>query len=397
MWRIIRYFAGTCRLTVSGASTQWALNALSENRIAFFDILHKDEFTLCFSVYRRELPAVRKAVEHAMCQIDGEECFGFAVTFAGICKRPLLPVLLLAASLAAFAMTQFVFFYEVQGNDAVPSQKILRELRSLGVGFGVYGPDIHPQQIKNQMLRRIFELQWLTVRQSGCKAVVVVRERPEIYPIIDRKAPHNVIASSSGVVTKCDVLSGNALCRVGDAVKSGELLVSAYTDLGYKTQVSSASAEIYALTRHRLRVVCPDDVQQKRSLGKKRHHAALVVGEKRINIFGNSRISDRNCDKIIKEYPITLPGKNVLPITIEITELTDYDTERTKYESALPRLTETAEIYLKNSMIAGKILHYRQVLSQKNGVFVLDYTAQCEEMIARTVDAELFKDALTND
>ncbi len=93
------------------------------------------------------------------------------------------------------------------------------------------------------MLRRIPELQWLTVTQNGMCAEVVVRERPEREPVLDRKTPQNVVASRAGVITEVLCFDGNCLVSPGQAVESGQLLVSAYTDLEFKTQVSAARAE----------------------------------------------------------------------------------------------------------------------------------------------------------
>lgn len=154
-----------------------------------------------------------------------------------------------AAIAAGIVVPKYVFFYEVEGNEAVPSAQILRELRELGVGFGTYGPSIKPQELKNQMLLRIPKLQWLTVQQSGMCARVVVRERPDKAPVLDRKVPTDVIASRAGVLTRVEAVAGNCLCAPGQAVAGGELLVSAYTDFGFKTQVTAARAEIYARDR----------------------------------------------------------------------------------------------------------------------------------------------------
>lgn len=135
-----------------------------------------------------------------------------------------LLILLAAAIAAGIVVPKYVFFYEVEGNEAVPSAQILRELRELGVGFGTYGPSIKPQELKNQMLLRIPKLQWLTVQQSGMCARVVVRERPDKAPVLDRKVPTDVIASRAGVLTRVEAVAGNCLCAPGQAVGGGELL-----------------------------------------------------------------------------------------------------------------------------------------------------------------------------
>ena len=196
MWRVIWFFLGVTRLQVTGASPEWCLQRLAKARVPFHFCGKPDAFTAGIWILRRDEARVTRLVRAAGCECHVEERGGFPAIFGGLQRRLWLPVLLLAAAAAAVIVPKFVFFYTVEGNETVPSAQILRELQELGVGFGTYGPSIKPQELKNQMLLRIPKLQWLTVQQSGMRAVVVVRERPEKEPVLDRRSPVNVVAFS---------------------------------------------------------------------------------------------------------------------------------------------------------------------------------------------------------
>ncbi len=148
------------------------------------------------------------------------------------------------------------------------------------------------------MLFRIPELQWLTVTQNGACATVVVRERPEAEPVDDRKTARNVVAARAGLVTRVSVLAGSSLCKPGDVVREGQLLVSAYADFGYKTQVSGALAEIYAKTWHRACTVLPETAERKQYTGTQSRCVSLVLGRKRWKLFRGQRIFYGNGDKM---------------------------------------------------------------------------------------------------
>ena len=195
MWRVIWFFLGVTRLQVTGASPEWCLQRLAKARVPFHFCGKPDAFTAGIWILRRDEARVTRLVRAAGCECHVEERGGFPAIFGGLQRRLWLPVLLLAAAAAAVIVPKFVFFYTVEGNETVPSAQILRELQELGVGFGTYGPSIKPQELKNQMLLRIPKLQWLTVQQSGMRAVVVVRERPEKEPVLDRRSPVNVVAA----------------------------------------------------------------------------------------------------------------------------------------------------------------------------------------------------------
>lgn len=395
MWRIIWFFLGWRRVRLTGASPQWSLNALSARRVAFRDVARVDEFTIETTILTRDFDAARAAAERAMCQIDVLKSGGFGVTFAGLRRRwGLVLLLTLAVAVAALFLPHFVLFYEVSGNETVPEELILRNLKELGVGFGTYGPSIKPQWIKNHMLRRIPKLQWITITQNGCCAKVIVRERPETPTVNDRKTPRNVVASRAGVLTRVSVLEGNALCKVGDVVGEGELLVSAYTDFGYKISVSGALAEIYAETSRRSCAVIPDKTLKKVPNGEKRTQVSLVIGQKRVNIFGNSSIQTPECDKITTYRTLTLAGGYTFPITLEITHISGYDTveEDTDAAWAQQMMRQLAREDVQRDMIAGQILSESFSLEHEGGGLRLYSVFSCEEMIARMTRARILED-----
>lgn len=391
MWTILWFFVGMLRVRITGASPDWALERMGQRRIAVREIAHRDAFTLEATILKRDLGRAQAAVRGAMCELEVTEEAGFYHTFRGALRRPVLFAGLILTVLGAVLLPRFVFFYEVSGNERVPTAVILRELEELGVGFGTFGPNIKPQDIKNQILNRIPELQWLTVQQSGMCARVIVRERPEPEPIYDRKTPGNVIAAQSGVITSVDCMAGNCLCEPGQAVSKGDLLVSAYTDHGFKTQVSAALAEIYAETAHHTVTVTPDRVLKKVPTGRTCKQIALIAGNRRWNIFGKSGFFHKNCDKMTVYHQLQLPGGYFFPFGIAITVFSEYDTEEVplSLDDAESFLRQDAVRAVSDTMIAGRILDVQGEVTRDGGLFRLASRIRCEEMIARMVPASI--------
>ena len=166
---------------------------------------------------------------------------------------------------------------------------------------------------------------------SGMCAEVVVRERPEREPVLDRKTPQNVVASRAGVITEVLCFDGNCLVSPGQAVESGQLLVSAYTDLEFKTQVSAARAEIYAKTVRHTETVLPETALQKRPSGTRRQ-LSLLLGNRRICLWGGGN-SGSNCDKSTERRFFALPGGYFLPVGLEIVTIFSYDTYETEADA----------------------------------------------------------------
>ena len=390
MWRVIWFFLGVSRLSITGASPEWCMQRLAKARVAFHFGAKPDEFTAEVWVLQRDEARAAQLIRMGGCDCEVLEHGGFAAVFGGLGKRPVLLVLLAAAIAAAIVVPKFVFFYAVEGNETVPSAQILRELRELGVGFGTYGPSIKPQELKNQMLLRIPKLQWLTVQQSGMCARVVVRERPDKEPVLDRKAPTDVIASRAGVLTRVEAVAGNCLCAPGQAVAGGELLVSAYTDFGFKTQVTAARAEIYAETVRQAVCVLPETKTVKDGRTAARCAVSLLVGRRRISLFG-AAMPERAYEKETKIRYLTLPGGFSLPLGIAITRICEYDTreETLRAQNAEKQLLEQVQADAKRDMIAGTVRDCSVQTEQSGGCIRLYASLRCEEMIARMRPASL--------
>ena len=394
MWRLIWFLQGYVQAELRGASPEWALERLSNARVAFLRVQRIDDFTIALLILRKDVLKAEAAAQKAMCELAVVREMGFGKTFGGLWRRRLFALGLVLCAAGAFVIPKFVFFYDVVGNETVPDAEILRALHSLGVGFGTYGPDIQPQALKNKMLLLVPELQWFTVQQSGMCAHVVVRERPEKLAVEERRAPMNVVAAKDGVLTSVSSLEGNCLCAPGQAVTEGQVLISAYTDLEFTTRVSAALGEIYAETLTHKQVVCPDTALFKQPNGKTARRISLLVGEKRWNIFANGGNLEGKCDKITKNHMLTLPGGFEIPVGLEITEFSGYDLVKKPLpeETAQAILLEQLERGVRQDMIAGEILDEALDLTRQNDRYELHASVRCEEMIARMVRASILKE-----
>ena len=394
MWRLIWFLQGYVHAELRGASPEWALERLSNARVAFLRVQRIDDFTIALLILRKDVLKAEAAARKAMCELAVVREMGFGKTFGGLWRRRLFVLGLLLCAAGAFVIPKFVFFYDVVGNETVPDAEILRALHSLGVGFGTYGPDIQPQALKNKMLLLVPELQWFTVQQSGMCAHVVVRERPEKLAVEERRAPMNVVAAKDGVLTSVSSLEGNCLCAPGQAVTEGQVLISAYTDLEFTTRVSAALGEIYAETLTHKQVVCPDTALYKQPNGKTARRISLLVGEKRWNIFANGGNLEGKCDKITKTHMLTLPGGFEIPVGLEITELSGYDLVKKPLpeETAQALLIEQLERGVRQDMIAGEILDEALDLTRQTDRYELHASVRCEEMIAKMVRASILKE-----
>jgi len=393
MSRLYHFIRGYIRIKICGASPQWVLNHLAANRIPFWDVVWEDAFKLPCSVHVSDQKGIRKAAEKGMCDIREGPEIGLKQTVCGVRRRKMLLFGLVFSVAVVLLLQRYVLFYQIIGNERVPTAAILRQLQELGIGFGTPGRQIIPQWVKDNLLQDLPELEWITVVHNGSRAQVIVRERPEKTKTEDRSLIANVVASRGGMITKQSVMAGQQMRQVGDTVSKGDILISGFVDLGRTVLAQHANGEIYARTWYEEQVVRPISCYKKIDAGEKTRSIWLVVGEKRIKIYGNSGIVGGVCDKMNYSMTIDLPGDLVFPITLLVQDVQVNQWAREEMPAAAveQQLKQYQTRCVQSQMVAGEILDMTANVTKKNACYLLTSMLECHEMIARSIEVEWYR------
>ena len=390
MYRVIRFLRGYVHLRITGAAPEQCINLLAEKNLRFWGLYREDALHYTLYVYQKDLIAIRRCIMHCFAEVQILRNHGFAQRYGGLRKRPILVFGMLLALAATFFFQKFVWVLDVQGAQTLHEEEILRALEEENIRFGTRGADIDSELTKHRMLLRLPKLSWLAVNRSGGVLHVLVTERSSPTSEQPPYRVANVVAACDGVLTEISVLEGMKLCKVGQTVTAGQLLVSGYEDYGLRVRAVCANAEIYARTWHAGTIVTPDTVLVKAYTGRIWTQKTLIIGRKRINLSGNSGIPLVNCDKMISEKCLPLPGGYELPLRLETAiyreyRLTAQETSRTEAETLL----HTAWRQLtKQAMTIGEIQETAATVLHTDGLYVLHAESTCREMIARLVPAE---------
>ena len=398
MNRIYWYFRGYIRVTISGASIDWAINRLTASRIPFWGLERSDDFTLHLCVFVKDVEKVRNAVSAAMCEIIMQKGQGLREIIGGVFHRPIFLMGIAISMLTVLFCQNFLLFFDVAGNETITDTQIIREVENLGIRFGTYGPNVKPKWIKDHILNVMPQLQWITVTQNGCMAQIIVRERPERPEVSDRKGYANIVAQRDGQITDISVLSGQPVVQSGDLVLEGELLVSGVIDLERIFSVVHAQAEIYARTWREKTIVTPEECWHQEQMDGSKTCIWLELGKNRIKLFGNSGISDTACDKMINRRFITLSGDLQLPVSVLVETMTPCVISELSVDtsSAQAALETYAVETVQSELVAGEITSRLLRTTKDKGCHVLHAKFECREMIARTVEGKWNKEDFHN-
>lgn len=375
---------GTAVLEITGAFPEDALNRLSRHRIPFRHAERLDRFTVQISAARRDAQRIAELARLAQCDCRCVRQTGLARHFRGLRYRALL-VLAAALMIAALCvLPQFIWTLEVQGCETLHPEQVLRALESIGVGFGTWGPSVDIQTVKNHMLALLPELEWIAVNRSGGRATVLVHERVSVPEVTSRRGAVNLVAARTGIISRMEVYSGDAVVTAGQTVLRGELLVSGCLERTTGVSFTHAMAEVYARTWRDVTAVTPRCTLEKRETGRQIKRYALIIGKLRINFYTNSGISGVTYDKMTQTIPLTLPGGITLPLSLVEITCRAYETasQPVSEEEARTSLDAAVQACLARQLVGGSIEAYRSELQWEDACYQLRAVAECSEQIA---------------
>ncbi len=378
------------RIELTSADISNLLEEINRVGIVLSHVERTDELTVGATVPMEEMQRLETLLSRRGERIRIIGRNGAYWRLRSFLHRPVLIVGLLFLFFLSLWIPSRVLFIRVEGNRNIPAKRILEQAEQCGIRFGATRSTVRSERLKNALLEVMPELQWAAVNTSGCVAIISVQERAVTEQQESLGGVSSIVAVRDGIITGCTVKRGTALCKVGQAVQSGEVLVSGYNDCGLVIQALRADAEIFAQTKRSNTVVMPLDFQHRGQIAYIEKKYSLIFGKKKINFYNDSGISNVTCDKIYAEYPLFLPGGFTLPVAIAVESVIHYDTAvvQINQENVVSELKRASKEYVLSQMISGEILDSSQLVNVSEQLCTLTEEFTCREMIGRVKNEE---------
>ena len=387
--------AGSLEVKLHCADPSYAISLLEQSGIPLRKVQFVDELTIHFTVSRWDIQKLRLIAEKRGFEVRISARRGLYWLLPGLIRRPVLLLgLAFLFGLGMYLPTR-VLFIQVEGNASVPSRLIMETAAQCGISFGASRVEVRSEKMKNALLERLPQLQWAGVNTSGCVAIISVRERQMVESAEKPKGVASIVALRDGVITSVTATKGNAVIKTGQAVKSGQVLISGYTDCGFSIRAVRAEGEVYGKTDRSLQVISLNSCKKRGVTGAVERKFSLLIGKKRINLYFGSGILDVSCVKIYEENYITLPGGFLLPIALVTESWIPTQTETVDTDGE--ELSGAARDYLLGEMTAGTILNAKEEIKQGDGCWILSGRYACTELIGQLREEEIVKPNGTND
>lgn len=385
---VVNRLRGQVRIRAESAFPERVLNLCGARDLAFWDLEWESSTAFTCRLSRRDWHALRQAAEHLDCTLTVVRREGAPYFLFRFRHRQALVTGLVACALGLFLGSFFIWDFQVEGNETVPTERILRSLERNGVGLGSFGLSLDGEDIRNHVLLDIPELSWITVNVSGCRANVQVRERVEPPEMIDEQTPANVVARRPGLVLEVQALNGVAAVLPGTAVTEGQLLISGVEDTEtVGARVLAGMGTVQARTWYTLTTEVSLTGAEKQYTGKERTLVSLLFGTHRVKFFLNSSIEGEKYDKITNRHPLNLLGIP-LPVTLVTETVRFYETAETALDQA--RAEKAAEAALTEQLHTivdpyGTVSSTLCTSRRRGDTLTVTLSAECVEQIGERV------------
>ncbi len=386
---IVNLLKGEVTGRVESGFPERVLNLCAEYGIIFWDLRWESPVAFTFTLTRRDWKRLRKLSKRLDCDMTAVGWKGTPFFVGRMRHRYALWIGLgLCAVLLSYG-SFFIWDFEIEGNETVSQQEILRALEKYGVGFGTYGYGVNSFELRNYLLLELPELSYIAVNVRGCRAYVQVRERVPAPKIVSKRDTGNTVAAKDALVTAIQPWDGEKQVLPGTMVKEGQLLISGVVQNDYAgVRYLRGMGRVYGRTWYELRCQVPLTVWKKEYTGERTVRRALLVGKNRINLYFSSSIPGDTYDKIASKDKWTLPGNIPLPVTMVTETLRGYilkETVRSQEEAM--RLADTIlTARLKRGMEEGEVLSRELTCEVVGDTLLVTLSAECQEQIGRFID-----------
>lgn len=393
MKKLVAWLFGTVTARVVGAQPEDFLNLCVRENLILWRMDRLDPFTLEVQVTGREYPRMCRLAETCQCTVQDPKRRGLPFFLLGFRRRYALLAGLVLCLFLGLAGGQVILTVEVSGNETIPDEVIISQLRLCGVSTGTWGPSVPIRVVENRVMRAMDDLAFFSLNLKGTKAEVIVRERDPAPELKEEKVPTNIVSTADGVITHLEPWRGDAQYVEGDTVQKGDILISGRirldpppnveTELG--TALVHADGKVLARTQRTMTAEISLTAQGKAYTGKEITRRSLSVLGYRINFYQNSGIPYEKYDIISQLKSWTPAEGKTLPVIWGKETCREYTDAAVRLDAAQAEklLRQKLLEALEACMDQGEILQTDFSTEQTGEVLRVTLQAQCDEQIGR--------------
>lgn len=316
LWNFLR---GYVIIKVEGLAIEKFLNLVMVNEVYIWDVERKNYTTLTAKVSTKAFKEVLQYAKKTGCRVFIVSKKGLPFVIFRLRKRKGIVLGFLLSVLLVYLFSTFIWEIDIKTVNGLKEEEVAKKLSEMGLKSGVSKFKIDINKLEKEFLLNNEEVAWIGINVRGTKAFVKVVGKTKPQKVLSKEEPCNIIAKRDGIIYKMTVLEGEAVKKVGDTVKTGDILISGIIEKpGLDTMFVHADGEVLARTWYEISV--EEELKRTRCVktGEKIVATKIIIGSNTIT-FTPRKIEFEKFEKEEKNLiPYEAPFKIVKEVYYEV-------------------------------------------------------------------------------
>lgn len=207
-----------------------------------------------------------------------------------------------------YILSQFVWSIEFKGQQTYTKEGLGAEVEEMGIYRGMARKHLQCDKIEQNLRLQHPDLSWVSAEEKGCVLQIQVKEGKMREEEKEAKQIYSLTAPCAGKIDAIVTRSGTALCKKGDVVKKGQVLIrGSYDVVGddeqlIRRQGVAAEGEIRLLHTIKWEDVLQKEYIEKQMTGKKRNIYTFQYNDSRISLKNPLKWFDNSANYDIINY-----------------------------------------------------------------------------------------------
>ncbi len=345
---ILSYIVGFLRISVEGYFVERFINICISKNILLWKTKREKTTFVKANISIKDFRRISSIAKQTKCKVKIEAKKGLPFIFNKYKKRKIFFVFLFIIIALIISLSNFIWNIEVEGNQKIPTEEILENLKQEGLDIGKFKGSIDTKKIIDQIRLDRNDLAWIGIEIKGTNAVVKVVEADLKPEILQEDEYCNIVATKPGIIVKVNAVNGTPVVKEGDVIKQGAVLIAGwlegkYTGTRYVHANGVVQAKVWYSQTEKVGLKEQKNIRTENVENK----YSVKLNNFQINLYKTLSKFEKY-DTIIQNKKIKLFSDFYLPI--EIIKITNYELEEKEEEHTLEEAKEIAIQRAKESL-----------------------------------------------
>lgn len=369
---ILNYILGFYIIQVDGFYIERFINICLKENIFLWGIVRKKSSLITAKIGMYDYERAKEIARSCQTIVEIKRKIGLRFVIEKYKNRKAFFITVIIACITIFTLSKFIWKVEINSDADINKNEIREELQKEGVKIGALKSKIDSEKIVNDIRLEREDIAWIGIKIEGSKVlvnIVMATKKPEI---VNEEEYTNIVAKKDGEIQKIVAKNGTAMCKKGDKVKKGDVLIAgymqgAYTDRYYVNSMGEVKAKINYTEKSKIN----KKETKKEETGKRNRKFAIKINNFKINFF--KKLSNfKNYDTIYASKKIKIfPNSNfeIEFIKYTLNEISVEQIEHSKEEAKL--LGEEEAKKKLNEKISGDIINEKTTIEEYSTYYMV--------------------------